>query len=110
MRQSFVYRALSRPHLVMGVTINILALLWGIAAFTLLMIWTANLLGIWTGIAMIVIPSILHVIIAGQFDKDPIIHKVYKIYTSTKDHYHPQSRVLDRMHERPKKFGRGVRC
>jgi type IV secretory pathway VirB3-like protein len=110
LRNSYVYKALSRTHLVLGIPVKILAIIWSIASFTILGLWVAKVLTWWDCIGVLAIFWGIHNLIAVQFDKDSLIDKIYKIYSTTKDHYHPESRILDRMHERPSKYGRGVRC
>jgi hypothetical protein len=87
-----------------------LAMVWMAAAAAIMGFYLTSLLVWWNAIVVFAVFWLIHNLIASQFDKDPLIDKIYQIYSKTQDHYHPESRILDRMHERPNKFGRGVRC
>lgn len=101
MRQSPTYLALQRPRLAAGIGLKAIALIWPLGAIACILMETGWPLLVSVG---------AHVFLRWVYRRDQHILAIYIKYAQTSDHYAPG--VYDELpgRERPRGYGRGVRC
>jgi hypothetical protein len=108
MRKSPIVRALVTPKMSGGMSAGAMALCYGPAALT------AFILGQWrwwAGALPFVFAVAGHAWAKYKFAQDVYYFEIAKVYNSTGDHYQPWPREhLRGRGQRPKGFGRGMRC
>jgi type IV secretory pathway VirB3-like protein len=101
MRESPTYLALQRPKLSGGIGLKAMAMIWPMAAMVCFL--AESLLPLLIGVAA-------HSILRWAYNKDPEIINIYLKYADTADHYQPYVRERLRGRQRPRGYGRGLRC
>jgi hypothetical protein len=108
MRKSPIVRALVTPKMSGGVSGAAMVSIYGPTG---LLAFIAFHWKPWAPVFPVLAAIAIHAFIKVLYRKDVYFFHIYKVYSTTADHYHPWSREdLRGRGARPKGFGRGTRC